>query len=498
MKLKPGILKLNEIVSLLKEANLLLEESIKYEKDVSYLYDITNNSQKVKPHTIFVAIKGTNVDGHIFIPQIISKDVLIIGEVDISFDGNYIRVSNSRKSYALLCTTFWNNSKNNFNLIGITGTNGKTTTSFIIKKILETNGIKAGIIGTIGIYYKNKHIPLDNTTPDAYELNKYIHLLQKEKINDIIMEVSSHAIDQHRIYGLNFSAGIFTNLTQDHLDYHKTLQNYAEVKFRFFQDYLHKKLKIFNIEDTYGKIFYEKNPSNSITYGFSKKANVFASNIKPGVQGYKFDLHYENQKIEIETTLSGRYNILNILAAISVNKLYGFKLNDIKKALKEKIYIPGRLEEYHTKDGKRIFIDYAHTPNALENVLKTLRELTKNKKIITIFGCGGNRDSGKRPIMGKIVEEYSDFFIITSDNPRFENPEKIAKDIEKGLSQKKYTIILDRKKAIIEGIKRASQGDTILIAGKGHEDYQEIQGKKIPFSDRKVLTEYIKNQEQEK
>jgi len=394
-------------------------------------------------------------------------------------------VKNSRKSAAILANLFFDNPTSKFKLIGITGTNGKTTTANLIYQILIKLGYKVGIIGTFGYTINNENFSSKRTTPDIIDLNK---IFQKMEDTDfVVMEVSSHAIALQRVFSLSFDAGIFTNLTQDHLDFHKNLKEYAQTKFKLF-DYVNRNngISIVNTDDKFGKDFFEK--INGKKFNYSKNISDYQIlNIEAKIDENKFTLKNKNRQINFQTNLIGNFNIYNLVATISVldQLLSDISLQKLANLTNTLSIISGRLEKINNDKNIGIFIDYAHTPDALKNVLSTLFKLTK-KRIITVFGAGGERDKTKRPAMLKAALKYSDFTILTNDNPRYEKSEEIINDLLNGAKKSSNIWIMrDRKIAIESAIKLAQSGDIVLIAGKGHETYQAIKGKKIDFNDKK-------------
>jgi UDP-N-acetylmuramoyl-L-alanyl-D-glutamate--2,6-diaminopimelate ligase len=344
-------------------------------------------------------------------------------------------------------------------------------------------------LGTIANYIGNRKVPSHRTTPESLELHELFNEMVSEGINHCVMEVSSHSLALNRVYGIEFSEGIFTNLTRDHLDFHKTFENYYDAKLLLFRN---SKTSVINIDDEYGKKVYEDVNNNKITFGLEGCSDITAKNISMDARGIEFDMHYIGESVHIFLNIPGRYNIYNALgsAAVCINE--GVSLIDVKNGL-EKVFVPGRCEIV-TKNynlGFEIIVDYAHSPDGLENILKTAREFTKGR-LITVFGCGGDRDKTKRPIMGTIASSLSDMTVITSDNPRTENPETIIQDILEGVKNDNYVVIENRKEAIEKAIKIAKKDDVIVIAGKGHEDYQELKDRVIHFDEREVIAEIIK------
>ncbi len=453
---------------------------------------ITCNSKAVKKNFIFVAIKGNRQDGCCFIKEAIANGascVVVQGRppaIKIPAGVNLIPVKHSRKFLAEACAEFYGHPSQNLKVIGITGTNGKTTVAYLIEAIAKEAKYGCGVIGTISHRFKHKVIIAKNTTPGAQENQEYLSKMCSQGIRYCAMEVSSHALDQERVAGINFSHAIFTNLTQDHLDYHKNLENYFQAKAKLFRGLSKSSVGIINQDDPNSRRLRKLTNAKIITYGIKNKSYVSAGDIKFSIQGSRFTLVAPKIKTKIKVHLIGRYNIYNILAAIAWGISENIAFRDIKSAIEKFITVPGRLERVSCKRGCSIFVDYAHTPDALFNVITSLRPLVSGK-IIVIFGCGGERDKLKRPKMGKIVTQLADYAIITSDNPRSENPSRIIKDISKGIRTNNYRVIPDRLKAIKAGLCLAQKDDCLIIAGKGHENSQILRNKVLYFNDRKAV-----------
>lgn len=456
--------------------------------------DIQYDSRKVKENDLFCCIQGFKVDGHDFAQEAISKGatVLICEKVLEDIDATsitVIKVLNSRKALATAASNFCGEPSKKLKIIGVTGTNGKTTSSYMIKSILEEAGFKVGLIGTIANYIGSKKIPSHRTTPESLELHKLFKDMADEGAAYCVMEVSSHSLALDRVYGIEFSEGMFTNLTRDHLDFHKTFENYYNAKLLLFKN---SKISIINMDDEYGNKVYHDINSSKVTYGIEKDADVKAQNIHMHSKGIEFDMYYKDEVTPITLNMPGKYNAYNALGSAALCLSEGISIDAIKKGL-EKVLVPGRCEIV-TKDynlGFEVILDYAHTPDGLENILKTAREFTKGR-LITVFGCGGDRDKTKRPIMGKISGDLSDISIITSDNPRTEDPDAIIEDILKGMESDNYVVIEGRREAIKKAIKIAKKGDVVVVAGKGHEDYQELKNIVIHFDEREVIADIIK------
>ncbi|WP_185865210.1 UDP-N-acetylmuramoyl-L-alanyl-D-glutamate--2,6-diaminopimelate ligase [Blattabacterium cuenoti] len=451
------------------------------------------NSKLIDNNSIFIAKKGKKIDGHSFIQEAIQKggDTIICETIPnyICKNITYIIVLNSVKALGYIAANFYDNPSKKIQLIGITGTNGKTSTAMILHKVFLEMGEKNILISTIGIRILYDKYPVKNTTPDIIDINKYLNLSLKKGCKYAFMEVSSHGIDQKRIFGLLFKGGIFTNITHDHLDYHKSFCNYLSIKKQFFDELPNNSFSLINIDDkNYSKII--KDTSSKIYfYGLKKKSDFKIKVLKKSINGSL--LKIDKEKIYIN--LIGKFNIYNILASYATSILLGINKKKILKKLSKINPIIGRFEHFTSRSGVHIIVDYAHNPNGLKNIFDSINDVFYNNKIqrklICVIGCGGNRDIEKRPIMGKMVYETCDISIFTSDNPRNEDPNNILMDMKNFLSHIKNDPILtfiDRKKAIQYAIKIAKKNDIIVIVGKGHENYQEIKGKFYPFNDMDI------------
>jgi len=458
---------------------------------------ITSNSKEIKKGFMFVAIKGSRQDGNRFIQEAIRRgaSVIVVEKnlplKEIPGKVNYLIVNDCRKFFAQATHQFYGEPSDKIKVVGITGTNGKTTISYLIEAIAEKSGFECGVIGTINYRFKGSVLAAGNTTPGAGLLQSLLKKMRGQKIKYCAMEVSSHALDQERVLGINFRQAIFTNLTQDHLDYHENLENYFLAKAKLFRSLAPVSSAIINNDDAYGRRIKQLTKAKVLTYGIKNKSDVMAKRINFGLYSTEFSLIAPGLNTRIKTSLSGGYNVYNLLAAVSWAISEKIPIQKIKLAIEEFQNVPGRLEAVDSAKGFGIFVDYAHTPDALLNVIGALRPLVGGK-IIVVFGCGGERDKLKRPLMGKVVTELADYAIITSDNPRSENPEEIIKDIRKGIQKKNFCSIPERRQAIKKGLSLAEEGDCLLIAGKGHEDYQVLKNRTLKFSDRKVVCECLK------
>ncbi|MHB8232738.1 MAG: UDP-N-acetylmuramoyl-L-alanyl-D-glutamate--2,6-diaminopimelate ligase [bacterium] len=505
------------------------------------IFGISNDSRKIKNGYLFAARKGVNVDSNIYIKEAVSNGAAAILTDDPEFAENFNRkditlivTGNALKAYAIISKNFFNNPADKLKIIGVTGTNGKTTTTFLIKSILTGAGNKAGLIGTIDYEIGNNIAESKNTTPDAYELNKMLGEMIKSNVNFCVMEVSSHSLVQDRVYGISYDAAVFTNLTRDHLDYHENMEKYYEAKKKFFSEILlksakTKKIAVINNDDSYGKRliselkeeFKNEVQINLLTYGLSEDSDIFAQNINYYKDGLKLDIIFPGKKkiSEIQSNLIGGYNVYNILAAASAAYAVSVPDNFIVSGIKSLSNVPGRVEKVNVPNVKSplICIDYAHTDDALKRVLTALKGIGSGR-LISVFGCGGDRDRGKRPLMGEHSAGLADITIITSDNPRNEEPLLIIREIEagiknglfvdkgklqspdscrSGLDNKKnghiYTIEEDRASAIRLALTVAAEEDTVLVAGKGHEDYMIVKDNRYHFSDKEEVLKYYEN-----
>lgn len=485
--------------------------------------DISYDSRKVKEGSIFVAIKGEKYDGHNFIKDAINKGAIVIvcedrylNEYKRKFNKGiiFIGVPNTRKALSCICNNFFGRPSEKMTLIGVTGTNGKTTTTYIIKSILDKWGKRTGLIGTIQYMILDKVYPAIHTTPESLEYHGILKEMLSSGCTHAISEVSSHALAQYRVDGARFKIAVFTNLTRDHLDFHHTMEDYYLAKQRLFKELLDDNgIAVINIDDKYGSrlvddIRYNLNSHNKNLKILSisnenKEADIYACDIRSKFNGLDFNIIYNNNVYPVSSKLTGLINVYNIVSGFAVAIALDIPWSIISEGIKEVKLVRGRFEKVDLGQSFLCIIDYAHTSDALERLIKTARELinehisdcsSKNKpRIITVFGCGGDRDPGKRPEMGRIATQLSDLTIITSDNPRTEEPLSIIRDIEAGVVSKNYIVIPDREKAIEKAINIAEPDDIVLIAGKGHEDYQEINGKRYKFSDKEVAEKYIKS-----
>ena len=476
-------------------------EGIKAKADLNLNIDmIESDSRKIKPNGMFVAIKGFDVDGSLYIKQAIDNGAttIVIEEgtklkkSDIKEDTNIIMVPNSRLALAKIACNFYGNPSRKFKLIGITGTKGKTTTTFMLKSILEKHGNKVGLIGTVANYIGSKNLgESSRTTPESIELQRLFAQMVEEKVDTVVMEVSSQSLKLHRVEGCDFDYAVFTNFSEDHISpkEHPDMEDYFNSKLLLIKQ---AKTSFINNDDfRVSKIKKALPEFNIKTYGIDNEANLLAKDITVTNSSVDFKVKIGGKNERVKTGIPGRFSVYNSLAAIAVADSLGANSEEIKEALLE-VRVPGRSELVDNKKGLTIMIDYAHSPESLQSILNAVKSYTRGR-VISVFGCGGDRDPGKRPIMGQISGNVADFTIITSDNPRTENPESIVKQIEEGIvkTKGKYAAIVDRTEAIKHAIEIANKNDIIVLAGKGHETYQEINGEKHPYDERKIIKKII-------
>ena len=451
------------------------------------------DSRKVTEGNLFVAVKGTQTDGHQFIPKAIAQGATAVLCETIPEDRAegviYVQVDSTEKSVGKVATLFYDDPSNKLKLVGVTGTNGKTTIATLLYNMFRKFGHKVGLLSTVCNYIDGEAIPADHTTPDPIELNMLLHRMVEAGCEYAFMECSSHAIHQHRIGGLHFAGGLFTNLTRDHLDYHKTFENYRDAKKMFFDSLGKDAFAITNADDKNGMVMVQNCKAQVKTYSTQRVADFHARILECHFEGMLLEVNGK----EVAVRFIGRFNVSNLLAVYGAAVMLGKDPQDVLVVLSTLKSVNGRLEPIHSPEGYTAIVDYAHTPDALENVLKAIHDVLNGKgHVITVCGAGGNRDKGKRPLMAQEAVKQSDKVILTSDNPRCEEPQAIIEDMLAGLNaqQKRNVLsIVDRKEAIRTASMMAEKGDVILVAGKGHEDYQEIMGVKHHFDDHEVIKE---------
>jgi UDP-N-acetylmuramoyl-L-alanyl-D-glutamate--2,6-diaminopimelate ligase len=480
------------------------------------------DSRHAEKGSLFVSVPGNRVDGHDFISDAISRGAVAIvarTEIPTGFPECFVQVRNPRAALAAISANFYDHPASRLDLIGITGTNGKTTTSLLIESILRRNGSSPGVLGTLAYRWAGKQIPAALTTPESLDLQKLLYTMLRDGVSHVVMEVSSHALVLGRIAGCVFRTGIFTNLSQDHLDFHSTMEEYFAAKKLLFSSYLDPRLSaaVVNGDDDYGRRIIENGALAAKVIGYSAKVppgsglakgadTVFVEKVRFSPGGITAEVRTPEGKIRVDSPLLGRLNLYNILAAVSAAVSMDIETEVIEEGIRTLSHVDGRLERVTIPDrcGFQVIVDYAHTPDAMEKALSCLREMTENR-LIAVFGCGGDRDRGKRPIMGRIAAELADLVIITSDNPRSEPPDDILNEIEAGVKQtgisafgssgdstgRGYLREVDRRKAIELALTRGRPGDMIFIGGKGHETYQIVGSIRHSFDDRLVVKEYF-------
>lgn len=451
---------------------------------------IAYDSRRVQPGSLFVALQGEHVDGTQFVNQAVEKGAAaILTEKGVAKTAaTHIVVADARKALAQIAANFYGHPAAHLKVAGVTGTNGKTTTAFLIKQICEEALLRCGLIGTVRYEIGEQILPATRTTPESLEVQELLWKMRSAGCKSAVMEVSSHALMQGRIREVEFDTAIFTNLSQDHLDYHRTMEAYFDAKSRLFSSLSKQTRKqgkaIINADDRYGAQLVHRYGGDLpvITYGLGARADFRASNIRTDFNGTSYQLDANNRSYLVRLPLIGQFNVYNSLAAIAGAFVMGVDIRTAILALAHAQSVPGRLEAVPAQRQFKVFVDYAHTDDALINVMKTLKEL-QPARLIVVFGCGGNRDRGKRPRMGAAVDKYADYAIVTSDNPRKESPRQIIEDIKPGLKRGLYEVIEDRKDAIFKAVAMAQPRDIVLIAGKGHETYQEFADRTVPFDD---------------
>ncbi|MBM2841330.1 MAG: UDP-N-acetylmuramoyl-L-alanyl-D-glutamate--2,6-diaminopimelate ligase [Bacteroidetes bacterium] len=466
---------------------------------------IQYDSRKVERDFLFVAIRGETADGHKFIDHAVKNGAkVVVVEDDAALPDHFfmhagvvkIVVQDARKALASIAANYYQHPSKKLRLVGVTGTNGKTTTTHLIKSILERTGEHVGLIGTIAYSVGDEVIPATHTTPESLELNQLLSAMVQQNCSAAVIEVSSHALAMDRVFGLDFEVGVFTNLTQDHLDFHGSMDKYFAAKRILFDGLDSSSFAVVNVDDSYGKRIAVNSKATRLTYSAASAADVFAADIRLSVRGSEFQVEHAGARTTISSSLAGRFNVSNILAAYSTGVALDVPRQQLVEGIQNLKTVRGRFEQIISPAGWTAVVDYAHTPDALENCLRTIHDILPKDdrgRIITTFGCGGNRDRGKRPLMGKIATELSNITIVTSDNPRNEDPQAIIDEIMVGVVKgKEVHTEADRGKAIRMALGLARRGDVVLVAGKGHEDYQVVGTEKHHFDDREEIERFIR------
>lgn len=469
-----------------------IEYNASIDLDIEVL-DLTSDSRKVAEGSVFFCLSGTKFDAHAFAADAKKAGaVAVVGE-KANEDGSVdIVVDNSRRGYAISCANFYGRPQEKVKLVGVTGTNGKTTTSVLIKNILEYAGFKTGLIGTISNFIGNEEIEANYTTPEPKEFYSLLCRMANAGVEYVVSEVSSHALDQCRVEGCVFEAGVFTNLTQDHLDYHGTMENYAEAKAKLFAN---SKISIINADDPASEKMLQAVEGECLTYSVkSDEGDITAKNVSLKTAGISYELVTRGNIARISLGTPGMFNVYNSVAAASTAYALGIPLETVKAALAPSAGVKGRLEVVPTETDYTVIIDYAHTPDGLENILRAVRDFAVGR-VICLFGCGGDRDKTKRPLMGEVAAALSDYIFVTSDNPRTEDPDSIIEDILVGVknSGTPYEVMVDRTEAIAAALAEARTDDVVILAGKGHETYQILNSGKIHYDEREKVAEILAN-----
>lgn len=467
------------------------------------VFSVESDSRKVVPGSLFVALKGAQTDGKLFLQDALGRGASIIVSQGNNFSISgypdhpsvcFVQVPDAMAFFTTVAQRFFGYPANELSLLGVTGTNGKTTATYLLESLIKAAGQSCGVIGTINYRYAGVQEPSHNTTLGFLDNQKFFAKLVAHNIPYCVMEVSSHGLAQGRVKGLNFHVAIFTNLTGDHLDYHKTMEEYFQAKALLFTQLSPQAYAVINADDPFGQRLTVMTSAKRITYGIHRRADVTAESLELDAPQTRFAVRLRDRIIPFETNLIGIHNVYNILACVAAGVAMDIPMQTIQKAIATFQAVPGRLERIANKSGIHVFVDYAHTDDALMNVLGCLKKVSK-RKLIAVFGCGGDRDRTKRPRMGKVAAEWADFTIITNDNPRSEEPSTIAEEIAAGFTHDRYKVILDRQQAIETAIHIAQKDDIILIAGKGHETYQIYKDRTVEFDDREVARTCLRKRE---
>ena len=480
-----------ELQKLLADMPYLLDTKGDLSVDIQAV--CSDSRQKVE-NGLFFCFAGAHFDAHRYAPQAVENGcaALVVERFLDDLNVPQVLVSNGRAAMARMAAAFYGHPEKRMRFVGITGTKGKTTTSYMVKAICEKAGFMCGLVGTTGNMIGEKHIPSGKTTPDPIDLMRDLHQMAEEGVQVVVMEVSAHAIDMHRLDGMTFECGCYTNLSQDHLDYFNTMENYFLCKEKFFTSGMVKNAAI-NADDEHALRILRDITIPYVTYGIAVDADLFARDIEITENGVSFEMKLQDMHfLPVNLQMTGMFNVYNAMSAAACALIRGISPEHVKEGLESIRSVPGRIEMLPTNTPYRVILDYAHAPDALINILKTCRTFTRNR-LIALFGCGGDRDKGKRPIMGRIGGELADFVILTSDNPRTENPMEILHEIEEGIREtdREYVVIENRREAIRHALQIAREGDIIVLCGKGHETYQETMGVKRPFDEKVVVQELL-------
>lgn len=492
-------MELGELIRVLPEKDLRGDPAVE-------ITGLAYHSGSVRPGFLFACWRGLKFDGHDFAPEAVrrgARALLVERVLDVPGNVAQVLVPSARRALALVAAAFWGHPSRRLRLVGVTGTNGKTTTTHLIRHILTACGHRVGLVGTVRNVVCDRELPVERTTPESVDIMALLAQMVECGTTYCSMEVSSHALDQGRVAGCDFAVAVFTNITQDHLDYHPTFAHYLEAKLGLFRglgrgylgESVGKKLAVINTDDAYSSRFVEearRAGAGVISYGLQRPADVTAVQVRMTAEGTSFLVRTPAGEAPVTVPLVGRFNVYNALAALAVAVGEGVPLALAVRALAEAPQVPGRFERIREARDFSVIVDYAHTPDGLRNVLETAREITRGR-VILVFGCGGDRDRSKRPVMGRIAGELADLTVITSDNPRSEDPEAIIREIEKGMADTggRYLLEPDRRRAIALALDHAGPGDLVLVAGKGHETYQIIGDRTLPFDDRQVVRELL-------
>ncbi len=455
--------------------------------------EVKFDSRKISSGDLFVAIQGGNFDGHDYVGDAVRRGavaVVVERDVEVPLDVTKVAVPDSRAALSRIASVYFGRPSRRMQVTGVTGTNGKTTTCYLLRSIYTTAGLKAGMITTVEYVIGRRKKKASLTTPESLDLQKILRSMVDSGVQAVAMEVSSHGLVQKRVKDVEFAHAIFTNLTRDHLDFHGDMESYLSSKKMLFKGITIGGIAAVNCDDPHWQEMAAETKARVIKYGFDEGADLRARKIEATLQGTKIEVTWDRKSLELESPLVGRHNAYNMMASAAVTLNSGVEDYSVALGIKRLKRVPGRVEPFDLPNGARAFVDYAHTPDALAKVLGSLREVTGGR-ILCVFGCGGDRDKGKRPMMGEVSTNLADFVIVTSDNPRREDPATIVLDITNTLKKENYKVELDRRKAIEEALRMTASGDCVLVAGKGHEDYQIVGDVKLAFDDRKVILDLI-------